>query len=99
MIILKPFIFVVWKVFVFGELHNGCFYIERAANIGDEKEIVMCALIFVCSGLPESGVDVLDWNNNLNVVTSYAKEIELTLLQFCLTGHGVLEGTWYCPLP
>ncbi|KAF2531414.1 hypothetical protein F2Q70_00032623 [Brassica cretica] len=72
MIILKPFIFVVWKVFVFGEIHNGCFYIERAANIGDEKEIVMSALIFVCSGLPESGVDVLDngiadWNNNLNV--------------------------------
>lgn len=89
---------------VFGELHNGCFNIERAANIGDEKAIVMNAIIFVCFGLPESGVDVLDngiadWNNNLNVVTSYAKEIELTLLQFCVTGHGVLEGTWYCPLP
>lgn len=83
---------------VYGELQNGCFYIERAANLGDEKAIVMNALILVCSGLPESGKELLDdgladWNNNLSVVTSYAKEIELTFLQFCHSGHGVFEGT------
>ena len=62
---------MVWKVCVFGELHNGCFCIERAANIGDEKEIVMNALIFVCSGLPESGIDVLD-----NGIADWKKQLK-----------------------
>lgn len=70
---------------VFGELYNGCFNIERVVNIGDEKVIVMNVIIFVCFGLFEFGVDVfdngiVDWNNNLNVVILYVKEIELILL-------------------
>lgn len=87
-----------------GELNNGGYYIEKAANLGEHKAILMNAFILVCYGLPELGENVLDygiqgWRNNIKVVSSYAKEIQQTLLQFCHHGHGLFNGTWDCPFP
>lgn len=51
---------MVWKLYVYGELHSGCSHIEMTVNLGDKRTIVMNSLIFVFFRLPKISLDVLE---------------------------------------
>lgn len=42
---------------------------------------------------------IKNWINNLEVVATYAKDVEMTLLRFSHKGRGVFDVTWYCHFP